>query len=94
MKEGDKGEEKPRLPAQQPQPVHGGGDKGLPSPKGLELMINERALESSDAEDKGIVFDHARLENGLGDFYAAVLKEPIPEKMLRLIEQLAKQERA
>ncbi|MGO9459258.1 MAG: hypothetical protein ACLP1W_03880 [Rhodomicrobium sp.] len=37
--------------------------------------------------------DEARFTAGIVRFYEAVLKEPIPEKMLRLIDEIAKQER-
>ena len=37
--------------------------------------------------------DEARFTAGIVQFYEALLKEPVPEKMLRLIEQIAKRER-
>jgi hypothetical protein len=36
--------------------------------------------------------DEARFTAGIVRFYEAVIKEPIPEKMLRLIEEIAKRE--
>lgn len=37
--------------------------------------------------------DEARFTAGIVQFYEALLKEPVPEKMLRLVEQIAKRER-
>jgi hypothetical protein len=37
--------------------------------------------------------DEARFTAGIVQLYETVLKEPIPEKMLRLIEEIAKRER-
>jgi hypothetical protein len=39
------------------------------------------------------VLDHARFTAGIISLYETVLSEPIPEKMLRLIEEIGKQER-
>ncbi len=38
-------------------------------------------------------FDEARFTAGVVKLYEALLKEPIPEEMLRLVDQLGKQER-
>jgi hypothetical protein len=38
-------------------------------------------------------FDEARFTAGVVELYEALLKEPIPEDMLRLVDQLGKQER-
>jgi hypothetical protein len=37
--------------------------------------------------------DDARFSAGIVEFYEAVLKEPVPEKMLRLVGEIAKRER-
>ncbi len=37
--------------------------------------------------------DRARFTAGVVRFYGAILKKPIPEKMLRLIDEIEKQER-
>ena len=37
--------------------------------------------------------DQARFTAGIVRFYEAVLKEPVPEKMLSLVEEIAKRER-
>ena len=39
------------------------------------------------------ILDHARFAAGVISLYEAVLSEPIPERMLRLIEEIGKQER-
>ena len=38
-------------------------------------------------------FDEARFTAGVVELYEALLKEPIPEDMLRLVDQLGRQER-
>ncbi len=45
----------------------------------------------SDGRDGGV--DDARFTAGVVKLYEALLKEPVPEEMLRLIDQLGKQER-
>ncbi len=48
----------------------------------------------SDCPEVGAApFDEARFNAGVVKLYEALLKEPIPEEMLRLVEQLGKQER-
>ena len=97
MNEIRRGADKGWAPDQQvrkPQSVPGAEDAAATS----AITENaDRAGKSEllgEEEDKNnSLFDHARLENGIGGFYAKVLNEPIPEKMLQLIEQLAKQER-
>ncbi len=42
---------------------------------------------------EGGELDEARFTAGIVQFYEAVLKEPIPQKMLRLVEEIAKRER-
>jgi hypothetical protein len=41
----------------------------------------------------GAAFDEGRFTAGVVRLYEALLKEPIPEDMLRLVDQLGKQER-
>ncbi len=41
----------------------------------------------------GAAFDEGRFTAGVVKLYEALLKEPIPEDMLRLVDQLGKQER-
>jgi hypothetical protein len=41
----------------------------------------------------GAAFDEARFTAGVVKLYEALLKEPIPKEMLRLVDQLGKQER-
>jgi len=61
------------------QPTHPGGNAG------------------GEAENMGPIadaaLDEARFTAGVVELYEALLKEPIPEDMLRLVDQLGKQER-
>ena len=41
----------------------------------------------------GAAFDEGRFTAGVVKLYEALLKEPIPEDMLRLVDQLGRQER-
>ena len=45
------------------------------------------------AQDGGAALDEARFTAGVVKLYEALLKEPVPEEMLRLIDKLGKQER-
>jgi hypothetical protein len=89
-------DERARLPAQaqQPQPT-------LDSADALVALQDapETGLDGSGAGIAGAgetapdaALD-ARLTAGVVELYAALLKEPIPEEMLRLVEKLSKQER-
>jgi len=61
------------------QPPHPGGNAGGEA---------ENMSPIADA-----AFDEARFTAGVVELYEALLKEPIPEDMLRLVDQLGKQER-
>jgi len=100
MNECDEGKDKAPLPAQQtqqPQPVFETESEGLAARRGSlsgNLLDGSTAKEresEDDAHTPGV--DEARFTAGIVRFYEAVLKEPIPEKMLRLIDEIAKQER-
>ena len=47
----------------------------------------------SDGSDGGASLDEARFAAGVVKLYETLLKEAIPEEMLRLVDQLGKQER-
>jgi hypothetical protein len=51
--------------------------------------VNKTALPTEGTP----VLDHARFTAGIIDLYEAVLSEPVPQRMLRLIEEIGKQER-
>jgi len=89
---------------QQPQPLQGAKDEGLSARAGsLSAGLLTGGGKRSQAKEEGEEkeegergFDEARFTAGIGrvhEFYEAVLKEPIPEKMLRLIGEIAKRER-
>ena len=102
MNESDTGEGQPRLPAQQaqqPQPAARLNDQAYP------LQMNASKDSGSDSGNaKGGMkelgnsnlnpaFDNARFTAGVAKLYEALLKEPIPEEMIRLVNELGKQER-
>ncbi len=101
MHECDESEDKPAVPAQQqqqPQPVQAARDEGLAARAGSlakgVLDRGERTPEGNEASAGRQPFDEARFNAGIVRFYEAVLKEPIPEKMLRLVSEIANREQA
>ena len=88
----DEGEEQSPQPAQQtqqPQPDQRMQNDGWPARAGsLPASVLDGKREPPKAGT-----DDARFTAGVVRFYEAILKEPIPEKMLRLIEEIAMQER-
>lgn len=56
------------------------------------LQGNRRRRYPAGAKTKNGL-DEARFTAGIVQFYEAVLKEPVPAKMLRLVEEIAKRER-
>jgi hypothetical protein len=91
MNENETSEQETRLPAQQtqqPQPAS--------NPGGKELALQEAARDSDRQPveaGSNAAPDDARFSAGVVKLYEALLKEPIPEEMLRLVEELSKQER-
>jgi hypothetical protein len=86
----------PKQQQQQPQPVQSAKDESLSAragslPAGLLSGGGRKPRKNMEEEKKG--FDEARCTAGIVRFYEAILKEPIPEKMLRLIGEIAKRER-
>jgi hypothetical protein len=104
MKESNSGDDQPRLAArqaQQPQPaardeIGGWSEQATPnaSAENNESLTAETPspLAVKDNDPKSPL-DEARFTAGVVKLYEAVLKEPIPEEMLRLISQIGKQER-
>ncbi len=85
------------LQQQQPQHRHEGKEKSLKERAGSldESVLDGKKVDiapGGDPEREGVP-DHARFTAGIVSLYAAVLKEPIPDRMLRLIEELGKLER-
>jgi hypothetical protein len=99
MSECDDGVDKNALPhqAQPPQLIRSGNDEGLAARRGHIIgdIIDGKSMERQGdrARNRPHVLDHARFNAGIVGLYEAVLNEPIPEKMLRLIAELGKQER-
>jgi hypothetical protein len=100
MSECDDSVDKAALPKEraQPQgPLHSGNDQERAEHGGhfLEDIIATGSMNSQRAETKGrtVVLDNARFTAGVVGLYEAILSEPIPDKMLRLIEEIGKQER-
>jgi hypothetical protein len=89
MNENERSVVETRLPAQQaqqPQPASASREESLP---------REKTLNPQDTGDcpPNPEIDDARFTAGVVKLYEALLKEPIPDRMLRLVEELSKQER-
>ncbi len=89
-------EPQPVQQAQQPQPVQDAQNEELGGPaaslSGL-LDGKKEKPEEQAASRRAPELNQARFNAGVVRFYEAILKEPIPEKMLRLIAELGKRER-
>ena len=79
---------------QQPQPAAGAEEARAacagPFAIGLGQPIGP---DTGGTAEQAPAFDRARFSAGVVRFYEAVLKEPVPGKMLRLIEEIAMRER-
>jgi hypothetical protein len=86
MNENERSEVAMRLPAQQAQPTSASRE---------ETLAREQAPNPGKPGDgaPNPELDDARFTAGVVKLYEALLKEPIPDKMLRLVEELSKQER-
>jgi hypothetical protein len=100
MNESSEGEKKTTLSAQQtqqPQPTKAKDNEGWPARVGsLASGIFEDRKQKrpdGDASSQASDLDYARFTAGVVRLYETLLKEPIPEKMVRLIEKIAEQER-
>lgn len=95
--ESEDGVVSPAQQQQQPQPAHAAEDEGLAARAGSlargVLDGGERAPGGNEPNARRECFDQARFNAGMVRFYEAVLKEPIPEKMLRLVNEIAMRER-
>jgi hypothetical protein len=79
----------PRLPSENADKITGKAGKDQPThPDGSAGGEAKNMSPITDAP-----FDEARFTAGVVELYEALLKEPIPEDMLRLVDQLGKQER-
>src|SRR5262249_23751035 len=83
--------------AQPPQAIQSRSDQG---PAALNRAVLGNVIDSNGlgrqragARKRPHALDHARFTAGVVHLYEAVLSEPIPEKMLRLIEEIGNQER-
>jgi hypothetical protein len=100
MSECDDSVDKAALPserAQPPQSIQRGNDREQAAQKGPlsgHIIDSERIKrQRAAARRRPQVLDHARFTAGIISLYEAVLNEPIPENMFRLIEEIGKQER-
>jgi hypothetical protein len=100
MTECGEGEKKTPLSAQQteqPQPAKAKDNEGWPARVGSLAggIFEDRSQKrpDGDASSQASNLDYARFTAGVVRLYEALLKEPIPEKMLRLMEKIAEQER-
>ena len=94
-------EEKVLLPSQETQQQQRKNRET--APQGLAARARSLPAEVLDERGGGkrrakppameAELDEARFTAGIVQLYETVLKEPIPEKMLRLIEEIAKRER-
>ena len=93
-------EEKVLLPSLETQQQHRKSRET--APQGLAARARSLPAEVLDGRGgkrrakppaKEAELDEARFTAGIVQLYETVLKEPIPEKMLRLIEEIAKRER-
>ncbi len=94
------GEDEALLPVQQTQqrqPVQGEREDWWVARAGslLKAVLDVRKSKprKSAAAGPGPDLDKARFTAGVVRFYEAVLKEPIPDKMLHLVDEIEKQER-
>jgi hypothetical protein len=99
MRECDDGMSKTALPAQRAQlwqPILTGNDQEPVVHSHSFFCVLMRAekmkCQSIKARKRVPVLDHARFTAGIIGLYETVLSEPVPERMLRLIEEIGKQE--
>jgi hypothetical protein len=100
MSECDDGVDKPPLPGELAQPLHriqNGNDRD-PAHHGGSIPGNGMDAgrinrPRAGARRRAPALDRARFTAGIVSLYEAVLSEPIPERMLLLLEEIGKQER-
>jgi hypothetical protein len=100
MSECDDGGDKSALARERthpPQLVQSGNDQGLAArrnPALVEIIDGKRMdRQRAGARKRPHILDQARFTAGVVSLYETVLNEPVPEKMIRLIEEIGKQER-
>jgi hypothetical protein len=96
MIENETSEQEMRLPAQQvqqPQPAAASGQTDLALRAPIDAAGKKRDGDGGADGAAGPTVDDARFAAGVVKLYEALLQEPIPEEMLRLVEKLSKQER-
>lgn len=90
-------DERTRLPAQQaqqPQPANDSVDTLVACQDAPETRLDGKIAGAKEAgEPAPHAALNARVTAGVVELYAALLKQPIPDEMLRLVEKLSKQER-
>ena len=80
-----------RLQQAQPQPAQAGQLDGFPV-KQSKKEENQPG-QADVSPDPSLVLDNARFAAGVVKLYEALLKEPVPEEMLRLVKEIGEQER-
>jgi hypothetical protein len=100
MRECDDGASKTALPARRAQlwqPFLNGNDREpvvhSHSFLGVPMRAEKMTRLSADVRKQMPDLDPARFTAGLIGLYEAVLSEPVPQRMLRLIEEIGRQER-
>ena len=106
-KKSEEAQRTPAQQAHQPQPSlalndHDHSPKFAAAPN-TQMVISKKANKERQATDEsgddgadgkdGAALDDARFTAGVVKLYETLLKEPIPDEMLRLIDELGKQER-
>jgi hypothetical protein len=98
MEASGESEEKVLLPSQETAQARAARDT---APQGLaaracslpaELFDGGSARLRAKPPAGGAALDEARFTAGIVRFYETVLNEPVPERMLRLVEEIAKRE--
>ncbi len=89
MIENETSEQETRLPAQQAQQPQAATEASDRAAAGNRKRAEDGILDGAS----NAAIDDARFSAGVVKLYEALLKEPIPEEMLRLVEELSKQER-
>jgi hypothetical protein len=97
MSECDDSVDKAALPNQRAQPhgpLQSGNDQERAGHSGPfpGNIIDTETMNRAETKGRTVVLDNARFTAGIVGLYEAILSEPIPDKMLRLIEEIGKQE--
>jgi hypothetical protein len=90
---GEKTSARPASTAAEPVEMMNGEGSGTRAGSQTGLLGKKNKNPSGLAREGEPELDQARFTAGIVRFYEALLNEPIPEKMLRLIEEIAMRER-